>query len=107
MVFIGLCMPTNVTNKCISRALMATIRFLTDYPCPHCFVLKSQIVDLGLVEDMEHCADVQKFPAMVVKNAQKRIFEKGRSVNYKGIKDKLTDSGSWVPMEVGSVCFLS
>lgn len=81
---------------------MATIRFLADYPCPHCLVLKSQIGDLGSVEDMECRTRVRKYPAASVKRARRRIFEKGGSVNYRGIEDELTDTGSWVPTEVRS-----
>ena len=32
---------------------MATMRYLADFPCPHCLVLKSQIGDLGLVADIK------------------------------------------------------
>lgn len=81
---------------------MATIRFLADYPCPHCLVLKSQIGDLGLVDDMECRTRVRKYPAASVKRARRRIFEKGSSVNYRGVEDELTDTGSWVPTEVSS-----
>ncbi|KAF9778157.1 hypothetical protein BJ322DRAFT_1175294, partial [Thelephora terrestris] len=83
------------------RSLVATIRFLADFPCPHCLVLKSQIGNLSSVDDMECRARVRKYPATSVKRARKRIFEKGGSVNYRGVEDELTDTGSWVPTENG------
>jgi hypothetical protein len=43
---------------------------------------------------------VRKYPAASVKRARRRIFEKGSSVNYRGVEDELTDTGSWVPTEV-------
>jgi len=81
---------------------MAAIRFLADFPCPHCLVLKSQIGDLGSADDMERRTNVRKYPAAAVKRARKRIFEGGGSVNYRGNEDELTGSGSWVPTEVSS-----
>ena len=86
--------------KITPRTLAATIRFLADYPCPHCLVLKLNIGNLGLVDDMKCRANVRKYPAAAVKRARKRIFEKGGSVNYRGNDDELTSSGSWVPTEV-------
>jgi len=83
------------------RALVATIRYLADFPCPHCLVLKSQIGDMGLVADMKRRANEREYPAEAVKHARKRIFEKGGSVNYRGIEDQLIGTGSWVPTEVG------
>ena len=81
---------------------MASMHYLADFPCPHCLVLKSQIGDLGLIADMKRCGNVWEYPAEAVKQAQKRIFEKGGSINYRGIEDRLTDTGSWVPTEVSS-----
>ena len=80
---------------------MASIRYLALHPCTHCKILRSQIGDLGLVADMERRQDVREFPAKAVKSARKRIFDQGGSVNYRGLDDKLTDSGSWAPTEVG------
>jgi hypothetical protein len=88
----------------VSRTLVSTIRFLADFPCPHCLVLKSQVGDLGLPADTECRQNVRKYPAAAVKRARKRIFEMGGSVNYRGIEDELTKGGSWVPTEVGSTC---
>ena len=82
------------------------MRYLADFPCPHCLVLKSQIGDLGLVADMKRRMNVREYPAEAVKKARKRIFEKGGSVNYRGVEDQLTDAGSWVPTEVGSSCIV-
>jgi len=82
--------------------LMATLRYLAHFPCPHCKILRSQIGDLGLVADMKRRENVREFPAEAVKSARKRIFEKGGRVNYQGIEDQLTDTGSWVPTEVSS-----
>lgn len=81
---------------------MATIRFLAEFPCPHCLILKSQIGNLGLPDDMECRKDVRKYPAPSIKRARKRIFEKGGSVSYRGVDDELTGAGSWVPTEVSS-----
>ena len=86
------------------RVLMATMRYLADFPCLHCLVLKSQIGDLGLVADMKRHKNVRVYPIEAVKRARKRIFEKGGSVNYRGVEDQLTDTGSWVPTEVSSIC---
>jgi len=44
------------------RALVASIRYLADFPCPHCLVLKSQIGDLGLPGDMNCRENVRKYP---------------------------------------------
>lgn len=83
--------------------LMATLRYLALFPCPHCMILRSQIGDMGLVADMKRRTNTRVFPAEAVKSARKRIFEKGGSVNYRGNDDQLTDTGSWVPTEVSSV----
>ncbi|KAF9647355.1 hypothetical protein BDM02DRAFT_3098315, partial [Thelephora ganbajun] len=83
------------------RALTATIRFLADFPCIHCLVLKSQIGDLGLPVDMGRHKNVRKYPAAAMKRAQKRIFKKGGRINYRGVEDELTKTGSWVPTENG------
>lgn len=65
-------------------------------------MLKSQIGDLGLPGDMNCRENVRKYPAAAVKRARKRIFEEGGSVNYRGVEDQLTNTGSWVPTEVSS-----
>ena len=83
---------------------MASMRYLADFPRPHCLVLKLQIGDLGLIVDMKCHANKCEYPAEAMKQAQKRIFKKGGSINYWGIKDRLTDTSSWVPTEVGSTC---
>lgn len=103
------CVPLQTLMKVqltaiIPRALIASIRFLADFPCPHCLVLKSQIGDLGSADDMERRENVRKYPATAVKRARKRIFENGGSVNYRGVNDELTETGSWVPTEASSIC---
>ena len=73
--------------------------------CPHCLILKAQIKDLGLPEDMKRRMNVRKYPVAAVKRARKRIFEQGGSVNYHGKYDELTGAGSWVPTEVSLLAF--
>ena len=55
-----------------------------------------------MIADMKRRVNKREYPAEAVKQARKRIFEKGGSINYRGIEDRLTDTGSWVPTEVGS-----
>ena len=91
----------NVDLTCLTcRMLMATLRYLAHFPCPHCMILRSQIGDMGLVADMKRRTNAQVFPTEAVNSARKRIFEKGGSVNYRGNDDRLTNTGSWVPTEV-------
>ena len=48
---------------------MASMRYLVDFPCPHCLMLKSQIGDVGLIADMKRRGNVWEYPAEAVKQA--------------------------------------
>jgi hypothetical protein len=85
--------------------LLACIKYLGKFPCPHCLIPNHQISELGTKNDKKRWEKLARVDDEhrrdTVELARKRIYEKGTNVKSKSIKDLLGPKG-WTPTRVRS-----
>jgi hypothetical protein len=105
------CLSKFLTNlfSLLCRVLLSLIRYLGNLPCPHCFIRKSQIRELGSKVD-ERRRD--KFPRIddehrrnLVEVAQRAIYVQGHGITGKVVGDLLGPTGL-VPTRVRTINLL-
>lgn len=93
-------------DQCVdfsNRVLITLIRYFGNFPCPRCLVPKTEIRQLGMMQDEEfrrqhrRVDDSQR--RSVINKAWKSVYLKGKGVTSRDV-DNLLSSKSLVPVHV-------
>ena len=75
--------------------MMALIKHMSDYPCPWCLIPRNKLNEMGMFSDMESRTQNIRNPQLVKNDVEKgrvAVFQKGYSLNSKGLKSILRGS---------------
>ncbi|PSR74642.1 hypothetical protein PHLCEN_2v9671, partial [Hermanssonia centrifuga] len=74
------------------RILLACLRFLGRCPCATCYILKTQVPDMGMKYDQKRRDNIRRdttFIQSLLAKARKLIFEWGKPITSKSVESKL------------------
>lgn len=81
--------------------LLSLIKFLARFPCPTCFIIDTDIHELGTVKDDRRRAKLRvddQTRRKAIEKARKRIFVEGKAVNNAKVQKPLDLMGSLLPI---------
>ena len=94
---------TAMTDHCVYRILLATIRNLGACPCPRCTIPKANVPELGTKYDDSRRSKFARIDdhslQSTIKSARKAIYEGGRGVKSTAV-EKMLQKESLVPTQV-------
>ena len=94
---------------CITRVLLACIKYLSHYPCPRCLVWKNEISALGMELNQHQCETQKQTDTQMrrrkVERVRKWVYESGMTITSVLIK-QLLGPQSLTPTQVWSAIFI-